>query len=153
PAWRRKMASSLSRLLRPNHGARFPLALTVMLVALGLPRVAEARRYTLAELIEHVNAVSPGVQAAREGVAGADAQLSQATSLWYPSGQLTFGLTGSPEVRCVDPITRLPWTQSPAPDARARALNNCLNTSVVDLRSGEEVLPVHGAAFNLNINL
>ena len=46
-----------------------------------------------------------GVQAAREGVESADAQLSQANRLWWPTGQLTFGITGSPEVRCIDPVT------------------------------------------------
>jgi outer membrane protein TolC len=147
------MASFLSRLLRPNHGARFPLALAVTLIALGVPRAAEARRYTLAELIERVNAIYPGVQAAREGVASADAQLSQATRLWWPTGQFTFGLTGSPEVRCVDPVTGKAWNDPTVPGDRGRALDGCLHTTVSDLRDGEQVLPVHGAAFNLNLNL
>jgi outer membrane protein TolC len=117
---------------------------------LALPRPAAARRYTLAELIARVNASYPGVQAAREGVASADAQLSQATRLWWPTGQLTFGFTGSPEVRCIDPITGKPWTDG---GNQARAQANCVRTDVVDLRSGEQVLPYHGVAFNLGINL
>ena len=134
---------------------RVPLArvaLVALAVAVALsPRSAAARRYTLPELIAKVNAQYPGVLAAREGVASADAQLSQATRLWWPTGQLTFGLTGSPEVRCIDPVTHQPWTEPGG--NQARALSNCLQTGVVDLRSGEEVLPVHGVAFNLGINL
>jgi outer membrane protein TolC len=54
-------------------------------------------------------------------------------------------------VRCNDPITHRPWTE-PGGDQQ-RALANCISTDVVDLRSGEQVLPVHGVAFNLGINL
>lgn len=149
------MASVLSRPLLPIKRPRVPLArvaaVALALAVVVLPRPAAARRYTLPELIAKVNASYPGVQAAREGVASADAQLSQATRLWWPTGQLTFGVTGSPEVRCIDPVTGQPWT-SPGGD-QARALSNCVQTGVVDLRSGEQVLPVHGVAFNLGINL
>jgi outer membrane protein TolC len=130
--------------------ARVPLAIAALAIVFALPRPAAARRYTLPELIAKVNATYPGVLAAREGVESADAQLSQAWRLWWPTGQLIFGLTGSPEMRCVDPITGKPWTQG---GSQQRALQNCLSTDVVDLRSGDEVLPVHGAAFNLGINL
>jgi outer membrane protein TolC len=118
-----------------------------------LPRPAAARRYTLPELIAKVNASYPGVLAAREGVESADAQLSQAWRLWWPTGQLTFGLTGSPEMRCVDPLTGQAWTVPGSGGSQQRALQNCTRTDVVDLRSGDQVLPVHGAAFNLGINL
>jgi outer membrane protein TolC len=121
-------------------------ALAIALAA----RPAAARRYTLAELIAKVNASYPGVQAARGNVESADAQLSQATRLWWPTGQLTFGITGSPEVRCIDPVTGKPWTQG---GDSTRALSNCVRTDVVDLRSGEQVLPYHGVAFNLGLNL
>jgi outer membrane protein TolC len=130
--------------------ARVPLALLAFtLVALCSPPAA-ARRYTLPELIAKVNASYPGVQAARSGVDAADAQLSQASRLWWPTGQLTFGITGSPEVRCIDPVTGKPWTQG---GDQTRALSSCIRTDVVDLRSGEQVLPYHGVAFNLGINL
>ncbi len=115
-----------------------------------LPRTAAARRYTLPELIAKVNAQYPGVEAARAGVDSADAQLSQATRAWWPTGQLTFGITGSPEVRCIDPLTGKPWTQG---GNQQYALTHCQATDVVDLRSGEQVLPYHGVAFNLGVNL
>lgn len=150
-----KMDSFLSRLLRPIMRAVVPLAPLAPRVAAALILLvatpAAARRYTLAELIAKVNASYAGVQAAREGVVSADAQLSEATRLWWPTGQLTFGLTGSPEVRCIDPVTGKAWT-SPGGDQQ-RALSNCVRTDVVDLRSGEQVLPYHGVAFNLGLNV
>jgi outer membrane protein len=145
-----KMASFQSRLLRHIRGPSVPLAVFVAAAISLFPRPAAARRYTLPELIAKVNAQYPGVQAAREGVDSANAQLSQANRLWWPTGQLTFGFTGSPEVRCVDPVTGVAWTTS---GSQARAQANCVRTDVVDLRSGDQVLPVHGVAFNLNISL
>src|SRR4051794_24720272 len=144
------MDSFLSRPLLHKMRARVPFALIAAMAVLAVSRPAAARRYTLPELIAKVNASYPGVQAAREGVESADAQLSQATRLWWPTGQLTFGFTGSPEVRCIDPITGKPWTSG---GDQVRALSSCVRTDVVDLRSGEQVLPYHGVAFNLGINL
>src|SRR5437588_4913170 len=103
------MASILSRLALHIMRARVPLAWVTLFAVAALPRDAAARRYTLPELIAKVNASYSGVQAAREGVEAADAQLSQATRLWWPSGQLTFSLTGSPEIRCIDPMTGKAW--------------------------------------------
>ncbi|HEX6837770.1 MAG TPA: TolC family protein [Polyangia bacterium] len=136
---------------RPRVPLARAVAVALALTAVVLPRSAAARRYTLPELIAKVNAAYPGVQAAREGVEGAQAQLSQATRLWWPTGQLTFGITGSPEVRCLDPVTHQPWT-SPGGNQQ-RALSDCVQTGVVDLRSGDQVLPFHGVAFNLGVNL
>ncbi len=147
------MDSFLSRLALPRMKHRVPLAIVAVVGILVLPRSAAARRYTLAELIAKVNASYPGVQAAREGVEAADAQMSQAARQWWPTGQLTFGLTGSPDVRCTDPVTGQAWNAPGTGGNEQRALNNCTNTNVVDLRSGEQVLPVHGVAFNLGINL
>ncbi len=148
------MASVLSRPLLPAKRPRVPFArlaaVAAIAVVAALPRPAAARRYTLPELIAKVNATYPGVIAARQGVASADAQLSQAWRLWWPTGQLTFGLTGSPEVRCVDPVTGQAWTKG---GDQGRALANCWRTDVVDLRSGDQVLPVHGVALNLGLNL
>ncbi|HEY2746070.1 MAG TPA: TolC family protein, partial [Polyangia bacterium] len=132
---------------------RVPLAIVAAVGVALASRPAAARRYTLAELIAKVNASYPGVQAAREGVESADAQLSQANRQWWPTGQLTFGLTGAPDVRCTDPVTGQAWNAPGTGGNEQRALNNCTNTNVVDLRSGEQVLPVHGVAFNLGINL
>src|SRR4051812_6902734 len=143
------MASFQSRSLRPIKRLAVPLAAVVAIAVAVSPRPAAARRYTLPELIARVNAAYPGVQAAREGVDAADAQLSQAKRLWWPTGALTFGLTGSPDVRCYstsyDPLTN----QS----VEVRDTRDCTHTNVVDLRSGEQVLPYHGVAFNLNISL
>lgn len=151
------MNSRLSRPLLPIRGLRVPLAASIALATLVLaPRPAAARRYTLPELIARVNSSYAGVQAAREGVASADAQLSQATRLWWPTGQLTFGLTGSPDVRCFRTLydgTGAPILGANGQPLQVRDTRDCTHTDVVDLRSGEEVLPIHGVAFNLSANL
>src|SRR4051794_39707960 len=99
------MASILSRLALHIMRARVPLACVTLFVVAALPRDAAARRYTLPELVAKVNAGYSGVQAAREGVEAANAQLSQATRLWWPQGQLQFAITGSPEIRCQNEVT------------------------------------------------
>lgn len=141
------MDSVLSHPLRPKRGARVPLTWVLLIGVAGLPRAAAARRYTLPELLVRVDSAYAGVQAAREGVGSADAQLSQANRLWWPTGQLTFGLTGSPIVRCADAAG------FSDPNQAVRQAN-CITTNVIDLRSDlEKVLPVHGVAFNLSANL
>ena len=59
---------------------------------------AGAGRYTLEQLLAKVRSEYPGVQAARDAVDSADAQLSTATRLWAPSGEIRFGITGAPNV-------------------------------------------------------
>jgi outer membrane protein TolC len=112
-----------------------------MIVTLAVAAPAAARQYTLPELIAKVNATYSGVQAARSGVDSAEAQLSQAARLAWPTGQLTFGITGSPEIRCVDPVTGQAWNVKNTGGDQARAVANCVRTDVVDLRSGDQVLP------------
>jgi outer membrane protein TolC len=150
------MNSRLPRPFLPFRGFRVPLLTLVAAVALLAARPAAARRYTLPELIARVNASYPGVQAAREGVDSADAQLSQATRLWWPTGQLTFGITGSPDVRCFrsqyDGMGN-PILGANGQPVQVRDVRDCTHTDVVDLRSGEQVLPIHGVAFNLSANL
>jgi outer membrane protein TolC len=118
-------------------------------VALAIAPAAHARTYTLAQLIDKVSASYAGVQAAREGVTSAEAQLAQANGLMWPQGQLNFGITGTPNVQCanasgaVDPkLTQQQREQS------------CVSTTSVDFlhfQSLENILPVHGVGLNLNI--
>jgi outer membrane protein TolC len=125
--------------------------ITTVWVVLGLllsPPRAEARRYTLPELLEHVARVYPGVVAAREGQAAAQAQLEQAGRLWAPQGELTFGITGSPDVKCADAMG------VSGPDKAARQAN-CITTTATDLRGQNlgNILPLHGVALQLNARL
>jgi outer membrane protein TolC len=145
----RKMASLQSRPLLHTRGPQVPLAVIVAALVALAPQPAAARRYTLPELVAKVNAAYSGVQAARENVEAADAQMSQANRLWWPTGQLTFALTGSPEVRCF----RTLYNSMNQPIGETPDTHDCTHTNVVDLRSGEQVLPVHGVAFNLGINV
>lgn len=142
------MSSLPSRPSRLNRGARVPLSCALLLAVALLPRAAAARRYTLPELIARVDAVYPGVQAARAGVGSADAQLSQANRLWWPTGQLTFGITGAPDVRCTD-------AAGFADSNKAVRQANCIATTVVDLRqsSFEQVFNWKGPALNLSFGL
>jgi outer membrane protein, multidrug efflux system len=118
---------------------------------------AEAARYTLGQLLAKVRVEYPGVIAAREGLASADAQLHQANRLWLPVGDLNFGITGSPSVQCqvTDPLTGNTITKDAngAPISEKARLNHCDSTGGFDFRSSDQFLPTHGVAFNLSLNL
>src|SRR5437667_5555570 len=130
------MASILSRLALPIMRAHVPLAcVTLFAVVAGLPRDAAARRYTLPELIAKVNASYSGVQAAREGVEAADAQLSQATRLWWPTGQMTFSITGSPAIQWSRPTYKVDSTGNVVESGTVRDPSNRVATDVGGLRS------------------
>src|SRR5687767_108151 len=129
----------------PNPSTRAWLVLGLLLA----PFPAAARRYTLPELLEHVSRVYPGVVAAREGQAAAQAQLEQAGRLWAPQGEITFGLTGSPDVKCADATGFSNTTDKAARQA------NCITTTATDLRGQNlgNVLPLHGVVLQLNARL
>jgi outer membrane protein len=109
-----------------------------------------AARYTLEELLSKVATNSAGVVAARRSIEVADAQVSQANRLWAPSGFVNFGMTGSPEIRCADANGFVD------PNQNVRQAN-CITTTGVDLQNTagrlERVLPVHGVALNINLQL
>lgn len=111
---------------------------------------ARAAVYTLDQLVTRARAQSAAVVAARESLGAAEAQVSEARRLLWPSGELNFGLTGSPTLRCADISGRI----DPSETVRE---NNCIRTNVVDLQrpssSFSDVLPVHGAAFRLEVRL
>jgi outer membrane protein TolC len=123
-------------------------------IALGVARPAEARRYTLPELINRVSASYAGVQAAREGVASSQAQLGQATGLMWPQGTLNFGLTGTPEVRCIGAPNPVTGELPPVGANQLLREQNCINTTSVDFSqfaSFEQILPVHGVGVSFNV--
>src|SRR5262249_34505824 len=98
------MHSSRVRPLLMTLRARLPLAILTIALVSGVSSPASARKYTLQELIDRVSRSYAGVQAARENVSSAQAQLAQANGLLWPQGQLTFGITGTPNVKCFGPI-------------------------------------------------
>jgi outer membrane protein len=148
------MSSQQSRLLRPRRRTRvlFAPGALILVSALLYPRPAAARRYTLPELIARVNAHYPGVEAARAGVEVANAQLSQANRLWFPSGQLTFAITGSPDIQC-----RGPNGSSFVGETQQEREQNCVSTSAnASLNNTNDIsktLPFHGVALNLGVTL
>lgn len=146
------MSSPESRLLRPRRRTRVLLALGTLLLGAGWSRPAAARRYTLAELIARVNAHYPGVEAARAGVEVAKAQLSQANRLWFPSGQLSFAITGSPDIRCAgangvvdDKLTQKGREQN--------CVSTTANASLTNTSDILKTLPFHGVALSLGVTL
>lgn len=118
---------------------------------------ADAARYTLERLLAKVQSDYPGIAAARESMGSADAQVSQANRAWWPTGDLSFGITGSPSVQCqvTDPNTGALVTtdKNGNPISTAARLNHCDSTGGYDLRSSDQFLPTHGVAFNLTLNL
>ena len=94
----------------------------------------------------------PGVQAAREGVEAADAQLSQATRLVVADRAADLRhhrLAGRALHRSASRASR-----GPTGGDQQRALPRTARAPTWStLRSGEQVLPYHGVAFNLGINL
>jgi outer membrane protein TolC len=147
------MSSSQSRLLRPRRRSCVPFWLgALLLIAASWPRPCAARRYTLPELIARVNAHYPGVEAARAGLDVAQAQLSQANRLWFPSGQLTFAITGSPDIRCAG----AGGIEDNSLDQKEREKNCVSTTANASLTNTSDILktlPFHGVALNLGITL
>ena len=118
------------------------------LLLLSVPALASSHVYSLTALVHKVKQDYPAVEAARHSLSAAEAQVSQASRLRLPTGELTFGLTGSPSVRCTDSSGTIPANQA------AREMN-CIDTSVNDLnhQGGIDALPIHGAAFRLELKL
>jgi outer membrane protein TolC len=103
-------------------------------------------------VVSEVRTHSPGVIAGREQLEAARAQLAQAQRAWLPSGELTVGLTGSPNVRCLDADSDVP-----NPD-RAYRESHCIRTNVVALNNQPagglaDVAPIHGVILNLALTL
>lgn len=148
PFGRRRCVVNAGRMHRLGKASIW--ASVFALVMTYAPRSAEARRYTLRELLDKVAKEYSGVVAAQHGQAASEAQLSQANRLWWPSGEINFGITGSPDIKCTDGSVGA--VVSPDKDARQR---NCVGTSATDLRSTDvfSVLPLHGVALNFNATL
>ncbi len=134
----------------PRRSFIFSIAVTLSLGLAVLPRRAEARKYTLPELLERVVAQYPGIVAAKENQHASEAQVSQANRLWFPTGGVTFGITGSPDVKCADSSGFV------NPDKAVRE-TNCVRTNINATRIGSgnigEILPIHGVALNFNATL
>ena len=126
------------------------LGITALVCTLVVGHPAAARTYRLADLLEKVGREYAGVQAAQEGQHMAEAQLSQANRLWAPTGEVTFGITGSPDIKCTDGNA----SGIVSPDQRYRE-RNCIATTATDLRSTSKlaILPLHGVALNVQARI
>jgi multidrug efflux system outer membrane protein len=104
--------------------------LTTVLVCLALPLAiappAQARTYTLPQLIELVRKSNPGLAASAQATARVEAQLSEANRSWLPSGEVLSVLAPVPEIRCEPSI------------------ENCTATSIKDLNDISETIKFRG---------
>jgi outer membrane protein TolC len=124
---------------------------------------AGATKYTLPQLLSRVKSDYPGVAAARANLDVADAQLSQARRLWWPTGQITFGFTLAPSIHCQRPV--FSGADNPAgvgnpalnPDrtqVNVRDETNCINTDVNTSQAGNPgALNLTNPALKLDISL
>jgi len=90
----------------------FSRALPAVLIALSglfaLGRPAQARVYTLEELLELAKRSNPGLVAGARQTAQVEAQLSEARRSWLPSGELLSFVGPSPSLRCLPEAGRSP---------------------------------------------
>jgi outer membrane protein TolC len=91
---------------------------------------AEARKMTLAELLELARQVSPGMQAAAAASEASEAQLSEAWRNWLPQGDLLSILAPSPEIRCQRPI----FDMSGNVTTYVNDTTNCVSTTSPEAR-------------------
>lgn len=145
------MFSSACRLSKPDACPllRAVRLLALLLACVALAPAARAERYDLAQLVARVKSRAPQIDAAEGAIAIADAQAHTARRLWAPTGELTFGLTGAPEVRCADET----GYSDPNQAIRER---NCVQTNVADLKNNKslaDALPIQGVGLRLDVKL
>lgn len=79
----------------------------VLLVSGGLlvlaPRAAQAKKYTLNELLEMARQQNPGIRAGAAATAAMKAQVAEAHRNWYPQGDFTSFVAPVPRVFCLGP--------------------------------------------------
>jgi outer membrane protein len=75
------------------------LAIVAVLVAL-VSSHAQAKKFTLPELLELARAASPGMQATAAATNAMEAQVSEAWRYWLPQGDLLSILAPSPQITC-----------------------------------------------------
>jgi outer membrane protein TolC len=126
-----------------------PVCLVLVLLAPLTTATARAERYDLQQLLARVRDRAPQIDAAQAAVYIAEAQVHTARRLWAPTGELTFGLTGVPEVRCADAGGFVD------PDKATREAN-CVRTNVADLQNNSslrDALPFQGVGLRLDVRL
>ncbi|MES1165485.1 MAG: TolC family protein [Verrucomicrobiota bacterium] len=91
----------------------------------GVTRRAEAKPFTLAELVEMARKGNPGVLAGGAAATVMEAQLSEARRNWWPSGDLLSFITLAPKIECWGPGKVAPPAGTPR-DVREQ---NCVTTN------------------------
>lgn len=110
------------RLSTPSSTHRIlTAALTAALTVLA-SRSAEARRYTLTELLDLARAGNPGLKASAQQTAAVEAQLEEARRSWWPTGELISFVAPGPRAHCAQP---LPGEVPPGADPEQWRLTHC----------------------------
>jgi outer membrane protein len=94
--------------------------LLAVVVAIGAPSSAWAKKLTLPELLEMVRG-NPGLQASAAAISASEAQVTEAKLNWLPQGDLLSVLAPSPNIHCVDHMTMT-------------GVNDCLTTTSPEAR-------------------
>jgi outer membrane protein len=71
-------------------------------------RAAQAKKMTLAELLDLARQASPGMRAAAAATEASEAQVSEAWRNWLPQGDLLSLLAPSPNIKCYGPGMIIP---------------------------------------------
>jgi outer membrane protein TolC len=80
--------------------SRILISILVGAATLAPLTAAEARPYTLPEIIELARRLNPGLAAGAQQTAGVEAQLSEANRSWLPSGEIVSLVAPVPSIRC-----------------------------------------------------
>jgi len=95
---------------------------TLLVLATGAG-AAEAKKFTLQQLLDMARAANPSVHAAAAATSAMEAQISEAWRNWLPSGDLLSIFAPSPTINCYPNIT----VATNTPDMKD--VNNCVYTS------------------------
>src|SRR5687768_180220 len=99
-----------------------PTFLMVLAPVLGRSPPANARAYTLPELIDIARKGNPGLAASAQATARIEAQLSEANRSWMPSGELVSLIAPAPDIRC-----------EPVNADKAERERNCVATNISEV--------------------
>src|SRR5262249_31546773 len=84
---------------RTLESRRWAVVMVTLVVTLGA-RAAQAKKYTLPELLELARQASPGMRAAAAVTEQSQAQVHEAWRNWLPQGDLLSILAPSPIIHC-----------------------------------------------------
>ncbi len=129
----------------------FSFCLCVVALMGGHAPWAQARAYTLDELVELAKVHNQGLAAGAQATAAIEARLSEARRSWQPSGELTSILAPSPNLTCNDPPQFVRDARPAGTSESEWRRQNCVGTNQSDFRLN--VKDIGGILTRTTINL